>query len=89
MPLTYARSSIFESNAQALVNPVNCVGRMGRVLANEFRQRYPDMYRMYREMCRHDKLKIGLVARLHLPNGQPQIILFPTKDHWTHGSQPY
>ena len=40
-------------------------------------------------MCRHDKLKIGLVARLHLPNGQPQIILFPTTDHWTHASHPY
>ena len=42
---------IFEQDVDALVNPVNCEGVMGAGLARQFRQRYPDMYEMYKEIC--------------------------------------
>ena len=71
------------------MNPVNCAGRMGKGLAKDFKRRYPDMDRLYRAMCQQKKLTVGRVARLHLPDDQPQIILFPTKDHWTHPSHTY
>lgn len=89
MPITYLHSSIFESDAEALVNPVNCAGAMGKGLAKAFKQRYPEMFRIYRELCRVRNMKVGRVVRVHLEDDQPQIILFPTKDHWTQPSHTY
>ena len=41
--------NLFESKAEALVNPVNCVGVMGKGLALEFRRRFPGMFEDYLE----------------------------------------
>jgi len=43
--------NLFESKAEALVNPVNCVGVMGKGLALEFRRRFPGMFEDYLERC--------------------------------------
>ena len=34
---------IFNSEAQTLVNTVNCVGIMGKGIAAEFKKRFPDI----------------------------------------------
>ena len=39
--------NIFDSNAQTLVNTVNCVGVMGKGVALEFKKRYPEMFKEY------------------------------------------
>jgi O-acetyl-ADP-ribose deacetylase (regulator of RNase III) len=36
---------LFNSKADALINPVNCVGVMGKGLAKEFRLRFPECLR--------------------------------------------
>ena len=36
--------SPFDSDAQTLVNTVNCVGAMGKGIALEFRKGFPAMY---------------------------------------------
>ena len=36
----------FDSHAQVLVNPINCVGVMGKGLALEFKRRYPVLLAM-------------------------------------------
>ncbi|HML96497.1 MAG TPA: macro domain-containing protein [Thermodesulfobacteriota bacterium] len=72
---------IFKSDAQTLVNTVNCVGVMGKGLALEFKKRFPDMYQDYVEQCKLGKVKLGkpyIFKRLI----KPWILLFPTKDHW-------
>ena len=38
--------NIFDSHAQVLVNPINCVGVMGKGLALEFKRRYPVLLAM-------------------------------------------
>jgi O-acetyl-ADP-ribose deacetylase (regulator of RNase III) len=38
----------FESRAQTLVNTVNCVGVMGKGVAEQFKQRYPAMFEDYK-----------------------------------------
>lgn len=78
--LTEVRGSVFHSEAQCLVNTVNCVGAMGRGIALEFKQRYPDLYTHYRSVCERGLLRPGMI----LPyTGADQLILnFAVKDDW-------
>lgn len=71
--------SIFYSNAQALVNPVNCVGIMGKGLALEFKRRYPNNFASYQRAC-----AVGLeIGNLHTCEEDGKLIInFPTKKHW-------
>jgi uncharacterized protein YwgA/O-acetyl-ADP-ribose deacetylase (regulator of RNase III) len=72
---------IFESGAQTLVNTVNTVGVMGKGIALGFRQRFPEMYEDYVRLCARHTVRLGepyLYRRITPPN----IINFPTKDHW-------
>ncbi len=79
--ITVGIGDIFESDAQTLVNTVNCVGVMGKGIALEFRDRFPDMYEEYVQRCTEGRVKLGepyLYRRLT----PPWILNFPTKDHW-------
>jgi O-acetyl-ADP-ribose deacetylase (regulator of RNase III)/uncharacterized protein YwgA len=72
---------MFESQAQTLVNTVNCVGVMGKGVALEFKKRFPDMFEDYAARCRHHQVRLGepyLYKRL-LP---PWVLNFPTKGDW-------
>ena len=44
--------NLLEANAEALVNTVNCVGIMGKGIALQFRQAYPENFRQYEKACR-------------------------------------
>lgn len=73
--------NLFDSDAQTLVNTVNCVGVMGKGVALEFKKRFPDMYDDYVERCSRGQVRLGepyLYARLF----PPSVLNFPTKDHW-------
>ena len=73
--------NLFDSQAQTLVNTINCVGVMGAGIALEFKKRFPEMYEDYVERCHRGEVKLGkpyFYPRL-LP---PSILNFPTKDHW-------
>ena len=72
---------LFSSKCQTWVNTVNTVGIMGKGVALEFRKRFPDMYKDYRERCERGEVMLGkpyLYKRL-IP---PWILNFPTKRHW-------
>jgi len=86
MPLVERSGSIFTSDAQVLVNTVNCMGVMGAGIALEMRFRYPEMFRRYEAKCAADEIRIGT---LDLDTGTtPWILNFPTKKHWRHPSRP-
>jgi len=72
---------ILKSNAQTLINTVNCVGVMGKGIALEFKNRFPDMYEDYVQRCQRGEVKPG-IPYLYKTLFPPQIINFPTKDHW-------
>jgi O-acetyl-ADP-ribose deacetylase (regulator of RNase III) len=81
--------SIFDSEADALVNPVNTKGTMGKGLALEFEKRFPECTNPYKSACSEGKLVTGTLLVVQLvvkPNlwsrKRPAIILFPTKEHW-------
>lgn len=79
--ITVLMGNLFESQAQTLVNTINCVGVMGKGIALEFKQRFPDMFADYVARCQRGEVRLGrpyLFKRL-LP---PWILNFPTKEHW-------
>jgi O-acetyl-ADP-ribose deacetylase (regulator of RNase III) len=80
------KGDLFESDAQTLVNAVNCVGVMGKGVALEFRKRFPDMYADYLERCKAGQVRLGepYVFRGLL---LPWILNFPTKDDWRSASK--
>lgn len=90
MPVTIiSKGNIFDSQCEALVNPINCVGAMGAGLALQFKKRYPAMFAEYVKLCNKGEIQIGKVriwnTGLLFP---PQYIVnFPTKDDWRNPSK--
>ena len=80
MPLIFTKANIFDLDVEVLVNPVNCVGVMGAGLAKEFKNRFPDHYKFYKEMCEEGNVEIGGLGGSHI-DGQV-IIFLVTKLHW-------
>jgi O-acetyl-ADP-ribose deacetylase (regulator of RNase III) len=72
---------ILKSKAQTLINTVNCVGIMGKGIALEFKIRFPEMFKDYVEKCARKEVKPG-EPYLYKTLFPPQIVNFPTKDHW-------
>jgi O-acetyl-ADP-ribose deacetylase (regulator of RNase III) len=76
--------NILEADAEALVNTVNCVGVMGKGIALQFKQAFPDNFAQYERACRNKEMRPGrmfITATDRLVN--PRIIInFPTKRHW-------
>lgn len=74
---------IFLSDAEALVNTVNCTGVMGRGLALGFKQRFPENYDAYRAECQAGRMMLGRVHVFRTERMSPTYIInFPTKNHW-------
>ena len=78
--------NIFQDEADALVNPVNCVGSMGKGLAAQFRSKYISNFQSYSRACKKGELQPG---RLWVTKEDDSlwIINFPTKAHWRDGSK--
>lgn len=77
---------IFKSSASTLVNTVNCVGVMGKGIAQVFKGRYPDNYKDYRSRCQNGEVRPG-EPYLFTDLFGASIINFPTKDHWRSSSR--
>lgn len=82
----YVAGNILDSDCEALVNPVNCVGASGAGLAKRFAFRWPGYERTYRAACKRGQVKLGEVGWFPIEDGR-RIIAFPTKDHWRNPSQ--
>lgn len=77
---------LFASEAQTLVNTVNCVGVMGKGIALGFKKRFPDMYKEYVGLCERGEVRLGrpYLWKSIVP---PWVLNFPTKDHWRGGAR--
>lgn len=75
---------ILAADAEALVNTVNCVGIMGRGIALQFRNAFPDNFKAYETACKRNELHPGkmFVFRTGQLTNPRYIINFPTKRHW-------
>ncbi|WP_027708950.1 macro domain-containing protein [Zooshikella ganghwensis] len=82
--ITFKQGNIFEDDAEALVNPVNCVGVMGKGLALEFKKRFPENFKSYKQQCTQKLLETGKVyiTEEQFDGSKKYIVNFPTKMHW-------
>jgi O-acetyl-ADP-ribose deacetylase (regulator of RNase III) len=86
--LQVIEGNILESRCAALVNPVNCVGVMGRGLALEFKQRFPVAFTDYADACKAKRLVPGKVLVSYVSDQNPRwVVQFPTKQHWSRPSR--
>jgi O-acetyl-ADP-ribose deacetylase (regulator of RNase III) len=87
--LEIVQGNLLAAKADALVNTVNCMGVMGKGIALQFKQAFPQNTKAYERACRNEELHPGMV--LTVPTGelgQPRYIInFPTKQNWKGNSK--
>ncbi|MFI6097308.1 macro domain-containing protein [Lentzea sp. NPDC051213] len=72
---------LLDAEVDALVNAVNCVGVMGKGLALQFKQRFPEYFATYASACAAGEVRLGRVHVVEV--GRPRwIVSFPTKGHF-------
>lgn len=72
---------VFSSEMKTIVNTVNCVGVMGKGIALEFKNRYPEMYKEYVSLCKNKEIRPGK-PYYYFDIWGNSVLNFPTKDHW-------
>ncbi len=87
--IEYTQGNLLEADAEALVNTVNCVGFMGKGIALQFKQAFPENFEAYRRACEQAQLHPGrmFVFENRSMIGPKYIINFPTKRHWKGNSR--
>lgn len=81
--IEHVTGNLLEAEAEALVNTVNIVGVMGKGVALQFRQAFPENYEAYRKACEHGEVQPGKMFVFLTGELYPRYIInFPTKRHW-------
>lgn len=76
---------MLSSKTQALVNTVNTVGVMGKGIALQFKERFPNNFLAYSNACKNKELvpgKLLVYIEKDLKGNETIIINFPTKTVW-------
>ncbi len=78
-----------QTDVDAIVNTVNCVGVMGKGIALQFKNKWPDNFVAYQAACKAGQVRPGRMMVFDAgAYAQPHYIInFPTKDHWRGKSQ--
>nr|BFD33538.1 macro domain-containing protein [Pigmentibacter ruber] len=76
---------LLDSQTEALVNTVNCVGVMGKGIALQFKKAWPDNFKAYASACKKGEIRPGKMFVFETKN--KLIINFPTKVHWKEKSK--
>jgi len=85
-----ATGDLLDAPVEALVNAVNTVGVMGKGIALQYRERFPEMFDNYARACAAGEVCAG---QMHVFDRGSQhtvarwIINFPTKRHWREPSR--
>jgi O-acetyl-ADP-ribose deacetylase (regulator of RNase III) len=82
--MRYVKGNLLEAPVEALVNTVNTVGVMGKGIALQFKEAFPQNFKTYQAACKAGTLGVGqlLVVREPTLTGDKIIINFPTKTAW-------
>ncbi len=76
----YVTGDLLKSEAECIVNTVNCEGYMGKGIAYQFKLAYPENNDAYVKACKSGELVVG---KIHYAYEHDKIIVnFPTKDKW-------
>ena len=82
--ITEAKGNLLAAPVEALVNTVNTEGVMGKGIALEFKNAFPEMFKAYPAAAKRGEVKLGQmhVWPTHALDGPRYVINFPTKAHW-------
>jgi O-acetyl-ADP-ribose deacetylase (regulator of RNase III) len=89
MSVTLKSGDLLKDSSEAVVNTVNCVGVMGKGIALQFKQRWPQNFKAYADACKHKLIKPGKVFIHDMGQwAEPRYVVnFPTKVHWRDDSK--
>lgn len=87
--ITLKRGNLIETDAEALVNTVNCEGFMGKGIALQFKKAFPENFQAYERACRAGEVRPGrmFVFSTGTFMNPKFIINFPTKRKWRERSR--
>jgi O-acetyl-ADP-ribose deacetylase (regulator of RNase III) len=87
--IRYATGNLLLADVEALINTVNTVGVMGKGVALQFKEAFPQNFHAYEEACKRGQVQIGrmFVTETGRLDGPRWIINFPTKKEWRHPSK--
>lgn len=79
--IEFRSGDLLKDESEALVNTVNCVGIMGRGIALQFKDAYPDNFKFYAAACKRSEVQPGRMLVFDTGRLSPPryIINFPTK----------
>ncbi|MGB9498210.1 MAG: macro domain-containing protein [Dissulfuribacterales bacterium] len=81
--ITLTWGNLPEDKVEAIVNTVNCVGVMGKGIALQFKQGFPDNFKAYARACKNSDVRLGKMFIFSTDSfvNLKYIINFPTKNH--------
>lgn len=87
--IEFKEGNLLAADTQALVNTVNTVGVMGKGIALQFKEAFPENFRAYADACKKGEVVVGrmFVTETLRLDGPRWIINFPTKKDWRHPSK--
>jgi len=87
--IEYKHGDILLEDAEAIINTVNCEGVMGRGIALQFKNSYPENFKAYAKACKNNEVQPGrmFVFETGQLTNPHYIINFPTKRHWRGNSR--
>lgn len=91
MAIKFVDGDILSCDCAAITITVNCVGIMGKGLALNAKEKFPEIYPIYKSSCDNGELILGgvplWISTNRLINGISQsVVCFPTKYHWRNNS---
>jgi O-acetyl-ADP-ribose deacetylase (regulator of RNase III) len=89
MNVILEHGDLLQQRVDAIVNTVNTVGVMGKGIALQFKQKWPNNYKAYAKACEHGEVQPGKMF-IYDAGGllRPRYIInFPTKRHWRENSR--
>ena len=83
--ITYLEGTVFNTDADAIVNTINCIGAMNAGIALEYGLRYPELLKEYEQKCKNKEISVGHIY--YYKDKEKLIVNFPTKWHFKYPSK--
>lgn len=87
MTIERGDGNLITADVDAIVNTVNAEGVMGKGLALQVKNAFPDVFAEYARACKQGAVAVGSMHVVHRATRPRFVINFPTKKHWRHPSK--
>lgn len=87
MTIEAGHGDLITAEVDAIVNTVNTVGVMGKGLALQIKNAFPEVFAGYARACKEGAVAVGRMHVVHRSSSPRFVINFPTKKHWRQPSK--